>query len=1049
MKPAYLSLLPLLALSPLSWAQPATAPVKSQTCQETDLFDYYFSGCRELYSRQPQWDAQRRVLYSSSLASNEANRPIYIERISQLSADGTTLTTFSRVFFIGHVGARNHTKVVQKAIAPYVFMTEEPPYEKRALHFQIWKLEPGTDKLLSITDKSYSLPTSSFGSTSVIWQEQDPQELKKEADATNGIFIRDAADSNSGFFLRPDAPNVFTSPDGKYMLSARSTANKASHYEFDVYEKQADGTWVTLPTHPSIISRKASVDFRPENNGITAVFVDPELQLALTHFIPYHANQAEAEVSYRQSTTLPPLIEAAQAGQIDFVRALLQSPLINVWDKDAEGRTADEVASTKEIATLLQQEKQNRKYDNEAVLEHDITIWKQAANGRINYYHRSYAAQSVLRLLNAKLGRISTKVQAGQRPRTDLLRAQVERDAWNLRVNPKEAEQDVRRIITLLSELESAANGQPELRDFMRRLVFQISHTLEIAINSYSPSAEEQTSITRAKEIWDNRLRTSNATAAKLTPEDMALLHAHPGIGFKHSRRPVWNPQERTLFSTSLNFGADGKAVYTEKLRHLSEDGLTLTTLTRSATGGVSGFTYDKEVLQAVGPCLFAKASYSRDQDKIEAIDLEKWSLASGTNELQHIVSMHRDIHDKAKDKDVTTWQRPLTEKELMVRLHEQPMVSVTTSNNPAKDWVQGIAISPDYTLSPDGKHAVYAYKDTHPARSYVFTILTKTDDGWMEEHREHCLRTRYQGLDYFVTNEGIWGVFLDDEYELRIPIFFPFEKETLDVEYELSNPIFFRFEKTRHAVSYRSSAGNSPLVDAAISGEPELVRALLSCPQVDPWQVNAEGVDASMLSTLMQDPTSRRCHVKQLYRPDLDAHDDAITAMVREAQSQRSDRATALEAALSFWQGVEAGDIWYTVPGEVDSTICKLLRMQHRLRMQQWMMKEHDTIALLDLMRSELNILAWETACTSPGEVEQHLARISTALDDLHGRIRELAAQGAATSPNTESEFTAFARSIWQRVRIGFNKILSNMDKEVYQRGRATIESALKDTAP
>lgn len=127
--------------------------------QEKDLFDALFQGRQE--ERKPQWDAERRILYSSGTSSNEAHRRIYTERIQLLSRDGNSLTTLRRQRFAEAADKpfRYH-KSEARAIVPFVFantLRYIVDRQEERIDFQIWEMDAENKQLLRIREKLINL----------------------------------------------------------------------------------------------------------------------------------------------------------------------------------------------------------------------------------------------------------------------------------------------------------------------------------------------------------------------------------------------------------------------------------------------------------------------------------------------------------------------------------------------------------------------------------------------------------------------------------------------------------------------------------------------------------------------------------------------------------------------------------------------------------------------------------------------------------------------------------------------------------------------------
>ena len=315
----------LLASAPLCPAAAPAAPAAPASPLADSAWDYFRLG--ELHAPQPIWHPESRILSSSGLGRNEAGYPVYIESLTHISPDGMTLTHRTREYFIGQAGVCNDTTRVQHAVAPYVFMDtlhSSVPQEEERVDLEIWDIDPATNRLKSITSKLYNFRDPSRCEEHTRWAEPAPltQDELANANADNGFFIRSGTEG--GCFLHRRHPDLYTAPGGKYMVQAISAANWDAAYEFIVYEKQEDGTWLELPTTPSIFTDRAALDFSLGAQGITAVIIDDEYAQALTVFIPYRG--ADTRLGYR--TSYDPREQQAGTVKVEFLAVHPQSDAI-------------------------------------------------------------------------------------------------------------------------------------------------------------------------------------------------------------------------------------------------------------------------------------------------------------------------------------------------------------------------------------------------------------------------------------------------------------------------------------------------------------------------------------------------------------------------------------------------------------------------------------------------------------------------------------------------------------------------------------------------
>lgn len=290
---------------------------------------------------------------------------------------------------------------------------------------------------------------------------------------------------------------------------------------------------------------------------------------------------------------------------------------------------------------------------------------------------------------------------------------------------------------------------------------------------------------------------------------------------WRHGDVPQWDAERRLMYSTDLYTDKDGKQIYAEHLQHLSQDGMQLTLYTRSAVCGVAGFSYAKDVQRAVEPYVF-----NNDE---EGYSQTVWKLAPGTNDLLAVYHRQRTADAAGDRREQPLWLKPMpysAEKAPLVKFRERSneKLGVYMEPNPVGN--------PRYALSPDGKHLVYAHENASGAWSYYFTIYTLEGDTWVEEPKRKFFGSRACALDYRLTEQGIAGMLLDDELELRIPLFISYTGS--------DDGLWYRGERSEHAY---------PLHEAAREGQVEVVRALLTSRLIDPGEVNEQGQSADRLT--------------------------------------------------------------------------------------------------------------------------------------------------------------------------------------------------------
>ena len=383
--------------------------------------------------------------------------------------------------------------------------------------------------------------------------------------------------------------------------------------------------------------------------------------------------------------------------------------------------------------------------------------------------------------------------------------------------------------------------------------------------------------------------------AADLTPAERALF-TRWNNGHRHTRTPQWwNEEPRSLFSSRLIVEDGRPQAYEQRIATLSEDGMTLTLLTRRAAFGKAGFTYTKEVrhamaLKGLQNDVSAPYTFVRELSTPGEVEVEHWQLDPATHDLLRVARTRFNMHDfnsMEQAKAQVAWAKPTAYADAYA-----PLVRIEQRNDPKDvDHWPDPTRDPKYDLSPDGKHMVYAFENATGAIQYHFTIFTREGDAWVQEPQEGSICTRWCGLDYELTDEGIIGIIVDDELELALASFIP---------YTTGGSMSFR---TTHEEQ------RTPLVEAAASGDADTVRALLTCPAIDPGAVDTAGNDATMVTD----------------NPE-------IIAPVRAAQGPHYDRLAALNAAIGYWKAVTAGEVELATNGFPQNYVRDLLiaKLQH-----------------------------------------------------------------------------------------------------------------------
>ena len=267
--------------------------------------------------------------------------------------------------------------------------------------------------------------------------------------------------------------------------------------------------------------------------------------------------------------------------------------------------------------------------------------------------------------------------------------------------------------------------------------------------------------------------------AASLTPEERALF-TRWNYGHRHIRTPQWwNEEPRSLFSSRLIMEDGRPQAYEQRIAALSEDGMTLTLLTRRAAIGKAGFTYTKEVRRAMelkGLNNDAAAPYTfvRELSPPGEVEVEHWQLDPASRDLLRVTRSRFNLHDlnsMEQAPEEIAWEKPVPYSEAGV-----PLVRIEQRNDPKDiDHWPDPARNPNYAVSPDGKHMVYAFENATGAIQYHFDIFTREGDAWVHEPQTGSICTRWCGLDYELTDEGIIGIIIDDELEQTLTSFIPY----------------------------------------------------------------------------------------------------------------------------------------------------------------------------------------------------------------------------------------------------------------------------------
>lgn len=338
----------------------------------------------------------------------------------------------------------------------------------------------------------------------------------------------------------------------------------------------------------------------------------------------------------------------------------------------------------------------------------------------------------------------------------------------------------------------------------------------------------------------------------------------------RNIHKPTWLPEKRTLLSTELQEDGQGKLHYVETLRCLSADAMTLTTLTRKCPlGGEGGFAYGQQQRHASSPGVFPA---------LQGEGVELWEMEGDTP--KRVLYKHSN-----NTQEEVIWSATPTEEQLKLAPYTE-----RAHPEAQPDWYHTC----DLIRTADGKRAIRITENSTGCLHYLIDVFTLEDGKWVEEPYSAQLSTRWGSLDVQLTNDGVTGIFLDNDLELRIPIHIPFN--------EMPKHITYRTDSAGYA---------TPLVDAAASGNTEIVRALLRCPRVDPGAVNYEGKDAAMV-----------------------AANEEIYHLVHQAQAGNYDRAAALKSARLYWQAAVDGKVDpHIIHGSPEIYLQNIIRAQEEHR--------------------------------------------------------------------------------------------------------------------
>lgn len=441
---------------------------------------------------------------------------------------------------------------------------------------------------------------------------------------------------------------------------------------------------------------------------------------------------------------------------------------------------------------------------------------------------------------------------------------------------------------------------------------------------------------------------SENAPAIEKTQD---ISHLFDGIGDGASI-PTWDKETRSLKSSALITREGGSRVYEQTIRQISEDGMQLTTHKCAARIGVAGFTYTTETQRALVPYSFSETCNENDY-------LDTWEIDPQTQELQRIT---RKIRPSDVSMDQVTpeiiWQKE------QAQAISTP-VWLRSRNDPIDPgyYLQAPEVDERYHLSPDGNYLIYVHMDCFGAWSYRFTIYTRDGNDWMEaEHEGGGFGSRMCGLsDYFITGDGIWCIVIDRQLELCLAHLISYTEKTRGFMYRTDTE------------SYRT-----PLIEAAMLGQVDVVKALLTSPKVDPGAVDTDGNDATMIDRELENPKSFRSYYKLSVDPDVDAHDAEIIALVRQAQGPAYNRGAALDEALAYWKSVYQGATQDPHHGSAAQYVFHLLRAK-----AEWLSnatpQQDDSL----IRRTEIESLVWQMALY-PSRALTQAQEIQNKLSDL-----------------------------------------------------------------
>ena len=459
------------------------------------------------------------------------------------------------------------------------------------------------------------------------------------------------------------------SPDGRYRVCAEEAGSSGATTNCILHVSTRVGDdWVEKTPSPHISSTLCKMDFELTNEGIIAIYTDEQLNLVTKRLIPYGSGESHRRRTdpYRYDT---PLVEAAEAGELDYIRELLSCPAVNPGEVDCYGQDATMVTDQVGIIALVCAAR-GANYSRLAALQAARDTWQEVADGK--------------------------------------------------RKTPCRCDAD------------------NALKNIQR------------ALQEYTASA------------W--------ASSAPVTQKDRELCACAANSEFIHIRTPEWSGEEPCTLYSSRVIMADGEAKRHEvHVAMLSEDGMTLTLLTRHATIGQAGYTYTKEQRHAAQPYVFRTSPEGMVND---AALIEHWQVDPASRELLRVT--HCYCTPGAPAQAYTVWQQPPRTAEnkrlALFRTRECPHDSFF-DDDPEQD--------PRYAISPDGKHAVLHFHRYSGAASYGFIIFTREGEGWVQEPQLEGIGTRDGALDFELTNEGIIGIHVDDKAELVSSLFIPYPQSS------------------------------------------------------------------------------------------------------------------------------------------------------------------------------------------------------------------------------------------------------------------------------